>query len=161
RRSPVTSWVFCALLAVGPQTPTSWTPPEKADPSSLLQEAAADRKEGRYELALAKHIWLYENATRYQPRWAVVRLSIALGGWFQLAQAYPPALEALKKARDGSLARLKEDPSAESAFDTFQELEAIDRKLGDEALTVQTFVWLDTEHPAVARRLFNVAIAGL
>ena len=31
-----------------------WTPPENPDPSAIIQEAAADCRAGKYEIALAK-----------------------------------------------------------------------------------------------------------
>ena len=36
-----------------------WTPPENPDPQTILNEAQSDALAKRYEIALAKHIWLH------------------------------------------------------------------------------------------------------
>ena len=42
-----------------------WTPPQNPNPDEILEEARADTEAGRYEDALAKHVWLHLNAQKY------------------------------------------------------------------------------------------------
>jgi len=55
-----------ALLAFLMNLPllAAWTPPENPNPQQILSEAQSDAKAGRYEDALAKHVWFHENALK-------------------------------------------------------------------------------------------------
>src|SRR4051812_34817029 len=105
-----------ALLLLTLQLEAEWSPPVKPDPSSILQEAEADTRAGRFEDALQKHIWYHENALKFQRAQYGVRLSFALSAWWELASKYPPAMEALRRARDTAEANVR---SQDGKFDAF------------------------------------------
>jgi hypothetical protein len=135
-----------------------WAPPEEPDASTILQEAQADARAGRHELALAKHVWYHENALKFDQGQGGVRLSFALSAWLELANDYPPALVALKQARDAALERSLKGPSGVSAFHDFA---SINRTLGEDRLTRDVFVRLDAENSAMGRVLFQIAEPAL
>jgi hypothetical protein len=88
--------IVCSLSALFAE----WAPPANPDPHKILDEAQDDARAGRYADALAKHVWFHENALKYEPSLAGVRLSFALGYWVAFGNSYPPALQKLKSIRD-------------------------------------------------------------
>ncbi|MFV0444820.1 MAG: hypothetical protein ACK5Q5_14705 [Planctomycetaceae bacterium] len=135
-----------------------WTPPEHPDLQQILGEAHQDCDAGRYELALAKHVWFHEHALEIEPAMSGVRLSFALGYWHQLGQKYPPALEMLKSTRDQAGQAVTAPGDTLSAF---QEFAAINRELKDDARTKALFVKLDAEQPSAAAKVFHMARPAL
>jgi hypothetical protein len=136
----------------------AWTPPERPDPSAILNEAQADARAKRHADALAKHLWFHHNALKYQPSLYGVRLSFALGSWLDLGKQYPPALQALKEVRDRTGARLRDGKSSRGDFHDFS---SINEVLGEEHTTAELFVWLDQNNAALARRSYGVAQKAL
>jgi hypothetical protein len=147
--------LLSATLAFGGQ---QWAPPEEPDASKILTEAQEDFRAGRHELALAKHLWYHENALKYDQGQAGVRLSFALSSWLALGKAYPPALAALKQARDAALEKALKGPSGMNAF---HDVASINRTLGEERQTRDVFVQLDAENSPMGRALFQIAEPAL
>ncbi len=137
---------------------TQWSPPPHPDPRWILREAEADTAAHRNRRALAKHLWFYENALRYEPSLRGVRLSYALESWKQLATAYPPAMVALVRARDNALACFM---AGRDASERFQEFAEINRVLGEESRTRDAFLAVDRTDPALARVAFDRALPAL
>ncbi len=109
---------------------------------------------------LAKHIWFSGEFT-----WTLIRCfptvsdwSFALGDWVKLGKSYPPALEKLKSIRDENGKKLSEDQTSHSLFADFA---AINEHLGDKDKTRDFFVWLDTNNPAFAKTVFDLAEPAL
>jgi hypothetical protein len=138
-------------------TAGEWSPPEHPDPQKIRREADADARAGHYELALKKYQWFHRNALQLQPSLRGVRLSSALSAWLELGGLYPPALAALKDARDQALETFK----LEHSRDAFSDFVAINRTLGEEARTVAAFVALDKDDEATARQVFSTARPAL
>jgi hypothetical protein len=136
----------------------AWTPPENPNPQQILDEAQADAKAGRYEDALAKHVWFHENALKLQPALYGVRLSFALGYWAELGAAYPPALEKLKSTRDQAADRVRESDQPHEAFNDFA---SINETLKESGKTKDLFIWLESHKPQTARELFDLAKPAL
>jgi hypothetical protein len=126
-------------------------PPRQPDPIEILHEAQRDARAGRYERALEKHLWFHGNALKYERGARGVRLSFALAAWSELAQVHPPALAALRKVRDQAAERFGREHSP----DAFADFAAINRELGEEARTVELFVRLDNQDPAMAGQVFS------
>jgi hypothetical protein len=89
--------VLMAVLSVGALA--QWKPVANPVPDKILNEAQEDAAAGRYEDALAKHVWFHENALTYAPAMYGVRLSFALSYWAALGAMYPPALQKLRHQR--------------------------------------------------------------
>src|SRR5688572_11688303 len=58
-----------------PPAKAAWSPPANPDPHVILREAKADTQAGRYEEALAKHVWFHSHALEIEPALYGVRLS--------------------------------------------------------------------------------------
>jgi len=123
-----------------------------------LSEAEDDARAGRYEDALAKHVWFHENALKYAPAMYGVRLSFALSDWAALGAVYPPALQRLKAVRDEAGEDVRDGKNARRAF---HDLAAINSTLGEDVKTTEAFVWLDVSRPAVATQVFDIAQPAL
>lgn len=149
-----------ALLALLINLPllAAWTPPEDPDPQKILNEAKSDAKAGRYEDALAKHVWFHENALKLEPALYGVRLSFALGYWIELGAAYPPALEKLKSIHDQAADRVRESDQVREPFHDF---ESINKTLKESAKTKDLFLWLDSHKPQLAKSVFDLAEPAL
>src|SRR5687768_8592736 len=52
---------------------------------------------GKYNEALARHIWFHNHILEYDIAWAGVRLSYALNDWKKLGNKYEPAKDSLNK----------------------------------------------------------------
>lgn len=140
----------------------AWTPPENPDPQAILQEAKADARAGKYDVALAKHVWFFENAVKIQPSLSGVRRSFALSAWHDLADEFPPAMAKLKEVRDQALDRVKDEKShGKSLFQEFADLASINRELREERITVEAFRAVHERDPEEAGRVFGVAEPAL
>ena len=146
--------IACLLYAMTSIAQSDWKPPEKPDPSVILDEAAADARAKRYADALAKHLWFHENALKYERGLYGVRLSFALGAWLELGKQYPPALEALKESRDTAGRRIREHKGKRGDFHDFS---SINEVLGEEHATADLFVWLDQNNATLAKSSYGVA----
>jgi hypothetical protein len=146
------------LLLALPPGAQQWTPPEKPDPTQILREAYKDASAGRHELALAKHLWYHENALKYAKGQSGVRRSFALSSWLQLAQSHPPAMAALKAARDAAQRNVL---AGAPGFDAFADFAALNRTLGEERLTRDVFVQLDRDGSRLAATAFYTAQPAL
>lgn len=138
-----------------------WTPPENPDLQEILNEAQADARRGKYELALAKHVWFHENALKYSPAMTGVRLSFALGYWHELGKVYPPALEKLKEIREETKKRIMADDGKHVSFEDFHDLASLNRELGEESETVKVFKFVDEKNPKAAERVFGISEPAL
>jgi hypothetical protein len=87
-----------------------------------------------------------------------VRLSFALSYWLQLAQTHPPAMAALKAARDAAQRNVLEGAPG---FDAFADFAALNRTLGEERLTRDVFVQLDRDGSRFAAAAFHTAQPAL
>lgn len=153
--SALASLALSSTLSAQGQT---WTPPEHPDPHLILGEAVQDRSAGRYELALAKHLWFHEHALKHQPSLYGVRLSFALAYWFELAEKFPPAMDELRDARDRAATRFHKSGYDRSDFHDFVSL---NRTLGEEARTAEAFKALDRMNSRAAHRVYRLAEPSL
>lgn len=135
-----------------------WAPPADPDPSGILQSAAADTRAGHHARALDKFEWFHAHALEIQPSLYGVRLSFALSYWHALAETYPPALAALRAARDRARDRALAGTEARA---NFHDMEAINSTLGDHAATRVVFEQLHRTRPRVATRVFDLAQPAL
>jgi len=126
-------------------TAERWRPSPTPDPIEISREATNDAQEGRYELALQKHVWYHNNALKYQPSLVGVRLSYALADWKRLADRHPPALQEMQRVRDSAEERARDD---KGDFSAFQDTVAINNILNEDGRTIDLFKWLD-EHADV------------
>jgi hypothetical protein len=131
---------------------SNWTPPQSPNPQKILNEADADTQAGQYTNALAKYVWFYQNALKYDPAQRGVRVSFALKSWAELGAVYPPALDKLKAVRDEAAENVRQEKDAVSAF---QDFVAINSTLKDDDSTSDFFTWLDANKPDVAKAVFD------
>lgn len=135
-----------------------WSPPANPDPQQILNEAQSDAMSGRYEDALAKHVWFHENALKIRPSLYGVRLSFALGYWQQLGIVYPAAKDKLIEIRDEAVKRVSQGDDARAYFHDF---ESINDVLGDDDRTVRLFISLEKDQPKLAAEVFDIAQPAL
>lgn len=135
-----------------------WQPPQNPNPQEILQSIRSDVQAKDYQTALAKHVWFHENALKHNSALTGVRLSFALAYWDQLAQIYPPALEKLKEIRDQTTKQVLDGKDVATSF---QELEALNRTLDQNNMTVDTFLLLHKEHPEKAKLAYRLAQPAL
>lgn len=146
------------LVLIGCTATESWTPSANPEPHAILREAQQDTRAGHYEIALAKFVWFHENALKFEPALAGVRTSFALSYWNELAQKHPPAMFALRQAREQAAADVL---ASRDLRRSFQDVATIDRTLGQEARTRELFERLNREQPDVARDVFSLAQRAL
>jgi hypothetical protein len=137
------SFVFSSAAAE-----SQWKPPARPDPGQILHEAREDGLAGRHADALAKHLWYHREALAISPSHAGVRLSFALSYWGALAEKYPPARKELEAVRIETGARARTPAGTEQDFHDFQ---SMNRQSRNEASTLDLFLWLDQNNPAVAK----------
>ncbi|MEM1228246.1 MAG: hypothetical protein AAGJ40_21360 [Planctomycetota bacterium] len=138
-----------------------WTPPENPDVNAIRHEAKVDKDRGRYETALAKHVWYHENALTLGTGQGGVRLSFALSAWLELGEVYPPALKKMREVRDETESRIRDENRVRVSFGDFHDFVALNRTLRDEQRTANTFAWLDQNDAEDAQRVFLVAKPSL
>jgi hypothetical protein len=158
--------LFCFALAnqeVASERLDRILTPEKAsdrasstiiDLHDKLDAARVDRLAGRYEEALQKHVWYYENALNHKPSRIGVRRASAFSDWRRLADAYPPALEKLKEAREIARESVK---YGDGGYYAFSDFESINHELDEEYKTLELFEWLDVNNPSAAEDAYIAA----
>jgi hypothetical protein len=122
-----------------------------------VQRAVALREEGRYAEALAA---LHE-ALDAADTPARIPVFIVMLEWQFLAEAYPPAREALRAARDAQAARLLAGDVAIGGRPRFALVEDMNRILDDVRSTYELFARLDAERPDVASRHARAALPAV
>jgi hypothetical protein len=135
-----------------------WSPPANPDADQIYNEAAKDRRAKRYDDALAKTLWFHEHALTHAPSMKGVRVSFALNEWLNLAESYPPAMEAMKTARDRAEEKVR---TGVDIAQPLQDATALNRELEDTARNVALFTWLDANHSEQARANFPLALSSL
>jgi len=127
----------------------------------ILSDARDDQDAGRYEEALAKHLWFHEHALEHGSDYHGVRLSFALSWWSELGQEYPPALVRLRETRDRTREKILGTEERGDLVDAFADLAAINRWLQEDSHTRQTFEILDFRDSVAARRVYRAAQPAL
>ncbi len=151
---------FCILLpTIG--LAEDWTPPENPDPQAILNEASEDTRQGRYAVALSKHLWYHENALKLQPAQSGVRLSFALNHWLILGESYPPALAKMKQVRDETEKRLRDKDRVRVTPSDFHDFVSLNKTLREEQRTVKVFRWLDETNERDAKVVFHIVHRAL
>ena len=128
---------------------------DAADPAQEALTAARQlAQEGKFEEALAKHVWFHDHALESSPSMYGVRLSFALGNWVDLGKKYPKALAKLKAIRDEKTKLLLR---GEGDNEIFHDVVAINRTLEETQATVELFKKLDAGQPKRATQFFAYA----
>jgi hypothetical protein len=151
-----TAIIFAGLLAA-----FSWNGPahaEDQDPQAVLNEARQLAQAGKYDEALAKHLWYHENAVRIQPAQSGVRLSFALAAWRDLGEKFPKAHDALVAIRDDDVKTLTDGGGSPQLF---QDVAEINRVLEESPKTVSLFKELEEKRPDFAKRCYFFAEKSL
>lgn len=115
-----------------------------------IYQANVLAKQGKFEQALARHIWFHNHALN--PAYYGVRLSYALKYWVQLGEKYRPALQALRNIRDEKTRRLLEGEEDERLF---HDVTAINAYLEETKATVHAFKQIEAERPDFAAKLYT------
>ena len=136
-----------------------WKVPQRPNPQVILNEARADARAGRFEDALAKHLWFHHHVLEHNPSFSGVRLSFALMYWHELGKVYPPALEKLTEIRDQAARQAVARKG--NARQAFMDMRAINDELGEIDGTVTAFVRLDKDAPNVAKEVYDLAQPAL
>jgi hypothetical protein len=127
------------------------SPPKDFGPAgNILQEAQALTRAGKYEEALAKHVYYHENAFKMQPSQVGVRLSFALMYWAELGQAYAPAKAAMIEVRNNAGNTLV---SGKGTPELFQDFVALNDATGDDK-SAFVFKILAEKQPELAKKAF-------
>jgi hypothetical protein len=142
------------LLLLSSSLLAQWQPPENPDPSTILSEAHADTRAGRFPDALAKHVWYHENAIKFDGAQTGVRRSFALAYWNELAERFPPARKKLEECRQESRKRVLAN---KKVFHDFADFASISKELEKDDETVKLFVALDAKDPQLAKQAYNSA----
>ncbi|MCU6498959.1 hypothetical protein LPN04_14265 [Rugamonas sp. A1-17] len=96
----------------------------------VLQRAWKAHSEGAFDSALADYIWLFD-ASAADADSASLRLSYILSAWAKLAEEHLPARHALVELRDRDSQRLLAKTGDADAAALFNDIRAINDKLGD------------------------------
>jgi hypothetical protein len=138
-----------------------WQPPENPSPTDIHREAQADARAGRYEDALAKHLWYHENAEKLAPGQTGVRRSFALSSWYDLAADYPPALAKFKEVRDAARKDVLEGEHPKHVWNAFADYQAMSKQLGKEDDVTALFLELHDKNKKHAEKVYHLAQDGL
>ena len=130
----------------------------KERPGDPLDEARRLARQGKFEQALQKHIWIHDHVLEANPSYYGVRLSFALADWIDLGKKYPKALETLRGIRDKKVSRLL---AGGADRDLFNDVEAINKCLGESKATVELFKKIEAAQPGFASSIYDLADEAL
>jgi hypothetical protein len=128
------------------------------DPGIVLNRGRDAFWAGRYQEALDDLIWFHENALQHDRAYYGVRLSFALGHWKDLADVYPPAMDALEAVRSTAVSSLR---AGSGNRDLFHDLMSINRELGKGHETYVLFRDLSTKQPELAKECRHLAVDAI
>ncbi len=124
-----------------------------SDPNAVRTLAIDDARHGRYDAALEKTLWYWDNAVKIQPSLSAVRRSFLLSDWLALGESYPPALEKLKAIRDDLEDRILADDQVRVRADDFADFAVINQTLRQDVRTTEVFKKIEERSPQDAERL--------
>ncbi len=104
----------------------------------VLERAWKAHSEGAFDSALKDYIWLFD-ASAADAETAPLRLSYVLSAWAKLAEEHLPARRALVELRDRDSQRLLARVDGDAAELLFNDIRAINDKLGDLQHTYHLF----------------------
>lgn len=136
----------------------AWLPPANPDVRQIQQEVSEDRRAKRFEDALAKVLWFHEHVLEHEPSMRGVRLSFALAEWLNLAETYPPAMEAMCAARDRAEDEVRKGGDIAQAL---RDATALNQTLGEPARNVALYKILDANYPDLARSTLPIVYTSL
>jgi len=135
-----------------PASAETWTPTlapgEKPDLQKILNEADDLMKQGQYEQALGRHIWLQLHQTEYGG--SVQNIS-ALSSWIELGRRFPKAKQALIEIRDNEV---REFAQGRGYTDLFRDIVSINQQLQDEDATYELFKAIRKGDPRLADQCY-------
>lgn len=106
----------------------------------ILDRAWTAHSAGQFDAALEDYIWLFDATSERDTDVAPLRLTYVLNAWAKLAEEHLPARQALVALRDRDTERLLAGgDSAEDDAILFNDIRAINDKLGDSQHTYQLF----------------------
>lgn len=134
----------------------------------ILDRAWIAHSAGQFDAALQDYIWLFDATSERDSDVAPLRLSYVLNAWAKLAEEHLPARQALVALRDRDAALLlaadggnpNSDPGADidANANLFNDVRAINDKLGDAQHTYQLFQRLPAD---LARECANSALPSM
>jgi hypothetical protein len=159
----LSSWASALAIALTVSTIAKgeWAPPEKPSPSAILREASADARAGRYEDALAKHLWYHENAEKFDSGQTGVRRSFALSYWYNLGADYAPALAKFEETREGARKNVLEGKHSKHVWNAFADYASMSEQLGEEQKIAELFLELRDKNEKHAKRVYHLAERAL
>lgn len=143
-----------------PQSTASPEPITQSYVDSRYKKARELAKAGNHAEALKEFLWCYDEGMPRIPAYAGVRQSFLLSGILKLAEAYPPALTALKDRREKSYQQLVANAGDTEAMGSFSNLNRI---LKDSGRTLQFYDQLPSDSPdkqTIGRYVYNELAAA-
>lgn len=128
------------------------------DPRQILMEARQAARLGAHAEALQKYLWFHHHALEHDVALTGVRLSYALGEWFELGNAYPPALDALELVQAANSQSLQGDARDRT---TFHDFASINDRLGQSGRTSSMFREIAERQPEFAKECWLLALPSL
>lgn len=133
---------------------SDWTPSANPQPRLIFKEAKADAQAERYETAFAKHVWLYQNASKNKQVRSGVSVTQVLLSWQALGKKHPPALKKLRQIRDQLSVEILKGKVNQPAFIEFS---LINQGLDENSKTTDTFKALAAKNKLAAKLVFHFA----
>lgn len=125
---------------------------ESRDPDARMRRAQEWIEEGSPAEALEEYLWCFDHGLEHVPAFGGVRLSFLLAYIVDLAEVYPPALDALKTRRDRTERTLLEGRGIpQDAAD----LASLNEHLGEGRRTLDVFDRLGPESTKLREMMFN------
>ena len=118
--------------------------PHTRDMSLYFSDIRELIQAGDYAEALDRHLWFHEHALDYDEAMTGVRLSFALGSWFELGEKYQPAKDALIGTRDRDLEVLKNGGGDERLF---YDVLCLNETLGEKDNNIKLFEQIQKSRP--------------
>lgn len=119
-------------------------PVSTQDPMARMDSARALVQDGKYEEAMEKFLWCYDEGLKHNKAFHGVRLTFLLNDLARLGERYPQARSALQERRQDVLTKVRANEASEL---NVAELAALNRALGEDALTLAVYDELKDDHP--------------
>jgi hypothetical protein len=125
---------------------------------TYLSETQKMVRKGNYKEALERYIWFHEHVLEHDSAMKGVRLSFALSYWKNLAEVYPPAMEAMKEMRDKKTWQItvQGEPPGFVA-----DVVAFNMTLGENSKSIELFQLIEQKYPSLAKESWRLLAGDL
>lgn len=127
-----------------------WTPPDVNN----INVPYSDVRHKYYELALAKHLWFFQNALSVNKNNIGVRRSFWLSAWYRLGNEYPAAKTLLRYAANNAKIQVMKEADVDTTTQFFEDFIYLNKNLQRPDKVIVLAKWFEINRTVIFENSF-------